>query len=238
MLCCCFDIDGCMSELSIEQLVFAACRGGWPASLDNICNAAKLLIARDYVDVICNEDVSRVDKRQRNPTLARLILRSYARNLCTMAKKTNMLADVSVPQREFTLIIKAYTHNIIRVFTSFDGSEPVDQDDMMCWHKKIRPIELSVNEDAGFYWMVDGNGEVRATLNCAEPVIEFWSDLQPAPQPTLDLKLYPEGAKSEDIAEGTAKSVNLSAYDHFSPRVMMPFPWHLSSVVASLQLPR
>jgi predicted AAA+ superfamily ATPase len=90
------DIDGCMSELSIEQLVFAACRGGWPASLDNICNAAKLLIARDYVDVICNEDVSRVDKRQRNPTLARLILRSYARNLCTMAKKTNMLADVSV----------------------------------------------------------------------------------------------------------------------------------------------
>ncbi len=128
-----------------------------------------------------------------------------------------MLADLSVPQREFTLIIKAYTHNIIRVFTSFDGSEPIDRDDMMCWHKKLRPIELSVNEDAGFYWMVDGNGEVRATLNCSKPVIEFWSDLQPAPQPTLDLKLYPEGAKSEAIADGTAKSVNLSAYDHFSP---------------------
>ena len=69
-------------------------------------------------------------------------------------RQNDMLADVSVPQREFTLIIKAYTHNIIRVFTSFDGSEPVDQDDMLCWHKKIRPIELSVNEDAGFYWMV------------------------------------------------------------------------------------
>ena len=90
------DIDGCMSELSIEQLVFAACRGGWPASLDDISNEAKLLIARDCVDIICNEDVSRVDKRQRNSALARLILRSYARNLCTLAKKTNMLADVSV----------------------------------------------------------------------------------------------------------------------------------------------
>lgn len=90
------DIDGRMSELSIEQLVFAACRGGWPASLDNISKEAKLLIAKDYVDIICSEDVSRVDKRQRNPALARLILRSYARNLCTMAKKTNMLADVSV----------------------------------------------------------------------------------------------------------------------------------------------
>lgn len=90
------DIDGCMSELKIEQLIFAACRGGWPASLDDMSDEAKLLIARDYVDIVCNEDVSRVDKRQRNPALARLVLRSYARNLCTMAKKTNMLADVSV----------------------------------------------------------------------------------------------------------------------------------------------
>ena len=90
------DIDGCMSELKIEQLIFAACRGGWPASLDDMSCEAKLLIARDYVDIVCNEDVSRVDKRQRNPAIARLVLRSYARNLCTMAKKTNMLADVSV----------------------------------------------------------------------------------------------------------------------------------------------
>lgn len=50
-------------------------------------DAAKLLIARDYVDVICNEDISKVDKVQRNPALAKLIMRSYARNLCTLAKK-------------------------------------------------------------------------------------------------------------------------------------------------------
>jgi predicted AAA+ superfamily ATPase len=37
-----------------------------------------------------------VDGVQRNPELARLILRSYARNLCTLAKKTAMLADVKV----------------------------------------------------------------------------------------------------------------------------------------------
>ena len=90
------DIDGLQSELSIEQLVFAACRGGWPASLDDMSDAAKLLIANDYVNVICEEDISRVDKRQRNPSLARLIMRSYARNVCTLAKKTGMLADVSV----------------------------------------------------------------------------------------------------------------------------------------------
>lgn len=89
------DIDGITSGLSIEQLIFAACRGGWPASLDNMSDSAKLLIARDYVNIICEEDISKVDKRSRNPALARLIIRSYAKNLCTLAKKTSMLADVS-----------------------------------------------------------------------------------------------------------------------------------------------
>lgn len=56
---------------------------------------AKLLIAKDYVDEICNKDISRVDRTRRNSTLARLILRTYARNICTLAKKTSMLADVS-----------------------------------------------------------------------------------------------------------------------------------------------
>ncbi len=90
------DIDGIASGLSVEELIFAACRGGWPASLHNMSDRAKLMIAKDYVDVICDEDISRVDNVRRNPVLARLVMRSYARNLCTLAKKTNILKDVSV----------------------------------------------------------------------------------------------------------------------------------------------
>lgn len=90
-----YDIDGECSQLSVEQLIFAACRGGWPAALADMSREAKLLVAKDYVDAICNEDISRVDKTRRNPTLTRLILRSYARNVCTLAKKTSMLADIS-----------------------------------------------------------------------------------------------------------------------------------------------
>jgi predicted AAA+ superfamily ATPase len=90
-----YEIDGEMSQLSVEQLIFTACRGGWPASLDNMSKEAKLLIAYDYVNEICNNDISRVDKTRRNPTLTRLILRTYARNICTLVKKTSMLADVS-----------------------------------------------------------------------------------------------------------------------------------------------
>lgn len=90
-----YDIDGEMSQLSIEGLIFAACRGGWPASLDEMSIEAKLLIAKDYVNEICDKEISRVDKRQRSASLTRLILRTYARNICTLAKKTSMLADVS-----------------------------------------------------------------------------------------------------------------------------------------------
>ncbi len=90
------DIDGITSKLSIEELIMLACRGGWPDSLNVKSEKAQLLIAKDYLNKVCEDDISRVDGVQRNPELARLILRSYARNLCTLAKKTAMLADVKV----------------------------------------------------------------------------------------------------------------------------------------------
>ena len=90
------DIDGIMSPMTIENLIYAACRGGWPESLTVVNDKAKLLIAKDYINVVCNEDISRIDNVQRNSALARLILRSYGRNVCTLIQKTKMLADVSV----------------------------------------------------------------------------------------------------------------------------------------------
>lgn len=89
-----YDIDGCRSKMSIEDLIFAACRGGWPATLVARSKKSQLLIARNYVRTVCSEDISRIDKKQRNEKLAMRILRSYARNISTLAKKTSMLADV------------------------------------------------------------------------------------------------------------------------------------------------
>lgn len=112
---------GTGSELSIEELIFAACRGGWPASLDEMSERAKLLIAKDYLDVICNEDISKVDKVRRNPALARLIMRSYARNLCTLAKKTSMLADVLVEMESTSMkTFDDYTSALERLFVIED----------------------------------------------------------------------------------------------------------------------
>ena len=88
------DIDAITSQTSIEELIFAACRGGWPAAHLAKTDSAKLNVARNYVDSLCSMDISTVDGVQRNEELARAILRSYARNISTLAKKSNMLKDV------------------------------------------------------------------------------------------------------------------------------------------------
>lgn len=88
------DIDGITSEMRIEDLIFAACRGGWPSSLRKKSNAAKLIIAGDYVRNVCETDISTVDGVTRNPTLAELIMKSYARNISTLAKKNSIYKDV------------------------------------------------------------------------------------------------------------------------------------------------
>ncbi len=89
------DIDGITSNMTIEELIFAACRGGWPAFINMKTDKAKLLIAKNYVDAICRDDISRVDNIQRNERVTRAILRSYARNISTLAKNTALLADVT-----------------------------------------------------------------------------------------------------------------------------------------------
>ena len=88
-----YDIDGAESPLSIEELIFVASRGGWPASLKARTDKARLLTATEYVKTLCSSDISRVDGVQRNEKVARQILRSYARNISTLAKKAAIYQD-------------------------------------------------------------------------------------------------------------------------------------------------
>ena len=101
------DIDGITSDMEVEDLIFAACRGGWPATVNIRSQKAKLLVARDYVDSVCKEDISRVDGVRRDERIARLLLRSYARNISTLAKHTSLLADI-VSSEEVSLSMPTF----------------------------------------------------------------------------------------------------------------------------------
>jgi len=89
------DIDGIASGLSIENLVFAACRGGWPSSLNKKTEKAKLFEAKDYLANICDSDASTVDGVKKSPERVHAILQSYARNISTLATDKTILKDVS-----------------------------------------------------------------------------------------------------------------------------------------------
>lgn len=96
-------IDGATGKLSIEELLFAACRGGWPSALNARGDDAKLFIAADYVNNVAEVDISKVDNVDRDPLLASLLLKSYARNISTLASKANIrrdllaVQDISIP---------------------------------------------------------------------------------------------------------------------------------------------
>jgi len=88
------DIDGVTADMGINDLIVAACRGGWPASLQmpNLYN--RLQVAKDYLEGVVESDMIRLDGVKRNPALARAIIRTYARNIATLAKRSNLIGDV------------------------------------------------------------------------------------------------------------------------------------------------
>ncbi len=88
------EIDGIMSNVGINDLIRFACRGGWPAALKLHNFKESFRIAKDYLEGVVESDIIKVDGVRRNPRLALAIIKTYARNLCTLAKKVNMLKDV------------------------------------------------------------------------------------------------------------------------------------------------
>ncbi len=89
------EMDFIESKLSIDSLIFAICRGGWPRALMNKTPESKLEIANDIFYQTCHNDISAIDKVKRNPIWAEKILRSYARNICTLASTKTIYADVT-----------------------------------------------------------------------------------------------------------------------------------------------
>ena len=87
------NIDGIKTDLTYEKIAYVLCRGGWPTSL-NLSEKQSLEIAKNYIDVLCNSDISRVDGVKRNPNLAKAILKSYARQVSTIGSNQSLYEDI------------------------------------------------------------------------------------------------------------------------------------------------
>lgn len=81
------------SGLTLADVAFATCRGGWPQSI-GLTRRAALQQAFNYVDALVERDVSRVDGTLRDPDRTRRLLRSYARLQGTQATASVVRADL------------------------------------------------------------------------------------------------------------------------------------------------
>ena len=82
------------ASLSLKDICFLICRGGWPMALDCEPEIA-LQQASDYYDAIVNDDVSRVEGIKRDPVFLKRLLRSYARNQGSQASINTITDDLA-----------------------------------------------------------------------------------------------------------------------------------------------
>lgn len=134
-------------------------------------------------------------------------------------KQSNeMEADFQYKQEVYTLILRQYGDKIIRLFIDFmdddNNTTPSEESAMLQMNKSLckQPLTLmqlgAAENGKSDGWIVySKDGKQRAIINIREVTIDHWSDLQPAPQETLDIRLFPDGKKE----------IRLAAYDHFSP---------------------
>ncbi len=85
-----------INKHDLSDIAFILCRGGFPESITEENKDLSLNFARDYVNTLLKSDITDVDEINRDPHRARIILRSYARNISTPAAMTTILKDVQV----------------------------------------------------------------------------------------------------------------------------------------------
>lgn len=108
--------DGCESQLTVDDLIFAVCRGGWPRSLFNKTPRSKLEIAKDLYRQTYSVDISNIDGVKRNPRWAQAILRSYSRNICTLANQSTIFGDVRANHDVTDPTLYSYIHALEKLY--------------------------------------------------------------------------------------------------------------------------
>ena len=137
-----FDGDqniACTSSLSLEDVAFAACRGGWPTALKQTGEPA-LAHAFDYFDAIVRADISRVDGTRRNQETTRKLLRSYARAQGSQISLSKIAKDVGRQASEKT--IGTYLSALRQIFVV---------EDMPAWNPNLRSKTAIRTSDTRYF---------------------------------------------------------------------------------------
>ena len=106
-----------INKLTLEDIAFLCCRGGWPRSIFMDKDIA-LEQAYDYYNAVINSDISRVDNINRNPERAKNLMRSYARNIGSQASNETLKNDM-INNDSFSLdtdTVLSYVNALKKIF--------------------------------------------------------------------------------------------------------------------------
>ena len=123
-------IEPITCRTDLWQMAYLTCRGGWPMATF-LSGDLALDQAFDYVDSVVEHDIQRVDGVKRSPERARLLLRSYARNISQQVSygtiKADMLSNDSQTLDEDT--VADYIKALKRLFVI---------EDLAAWNPNLR----------------------------------------------------------------------------------------------------
>ena len=124
------DVTGAKSTLELEDVCELVCRGGWPGALGLSGRVARGP-AREYFTAIAESDISRVDKKLRDPERVQRLMRSLARLQGTQASAAAICADIKANDTD-TLTedtVYSYLKALRRIFVT---------EDMRAWCPNLR----------------------------------------------------------------------------------------------------
>lgn len=135
--------DVAAAEMDVERMAYLVCRGGWPQTL-KMKDRASLLQARNYVDAVCNSDITRVDGVGRNPALAHLLMRSYSRHQGGQVPVSTIVADLkenyNTEVSEAT--VASYINALKKIFVV---------EDMPAWSPNLRSKTVIRTSDTRYF---------------------------------------------------------------------------------------
>ncbi len=108
------------SSLTVEDYAHLICAGGWPAPIAR--SSLDPQVSRDYLNSLCESDISEASGSAIDPDRARALLRSIARNTAQEASNATLLSDVKnvgIGMSEPTL--RTYLNALRRLFVIEDA---------------------------------------------------------------------------------------------------------------------
>ena len=131
------------AELSLRDIAFLICRGGWPMAVGKSREKA-LSQAIDYYDAVVNEDISRVDGIKRDAEFTKRLMRSYARNQGSQATIKTIIANLNKNEDKDTCnkTTLSYINALKKIFVI---------EDMAAWNPNLRSKTAIRTSDTRYF---------------------------------------------------------------------------------------